>query len=72
MAMAMSLSHQPQSTPSSSSSSQLTKSQSSSTASAPMQATDDLPMYRDIPSAPSYEPLSEPEYTNPQVRHMGL
>jgi len=65
--MAMSLSDQPRPTPSSSSS-QPRKTQSSSTASAPvMQPTDELPMYRDIPSAPSYEPLPEPEYSNPQV-----
>ena len=34
---------------------------------APVQVMDDLPMYRDIPSAPTYEPLPEPEYSNPQV-----
>jgi len=73
MAMAMSLSDQPHPTPSSSSSSQPRKTQSTSPASAPiMQATDDLPMYRDIPSAPSYEPLPEPEYTNPQVSLDGV
>lgn len=34
---------------------------------APVQVTDDLPMYNDIPSAPTYDPLPEPEYSNPQV-----
>ena len=60
MAMAISLSDQ-QSRPKPSSQTQPPRT------TAPMQATDDLPMYRDIPSAPTYEPLPEPEYSNPQV-----
>ena len=59
MAMAISLSDQPQPKPSPQT--QPPKN------TAPIQATDDLPMYRDIPSAPTYDPLPEPEYTNPQV-----
>ena len=60
MAMAISLSeNQPQ--PKSSSQTQPPK------VTAPVQVTDDLPMYRDIPSAPTYDPLPEPEYSNPQV-----
>lgn len=59
--MAISLSDQPQPKPSS----QIHPSRST----VPVQVTDDLPMYRDIslPSAPTYEPIPEPEYTNPQV-----
>ena len=60
MAMAISLSDQ-QSQPKPSSQTQ------SPRVAVPVQVTDDLPMYRDIPSAPTYEPLPEPEYTNPQV-----
>ena len=60
MAMAISLSDQ-QSQPKPSSKTQPPR------VAAPVQVTDDLPMYRDIPSAPTYEPLPEPEYTNPQV-----
>lgn len=64
MAMAISLSDQPQPKPSPQT--QPPKN------TAPVQATDDLPMYRDIPSAPTYDPLPEPEYTNPQVTVKGL
>ena len=63
MAMAISLSeNQPQPKP--------TSQTKLSKATAPIQVADDLPMYRDIPSAPpapTYEPLPEPEYSNPQV-----
>lgn len=67
MAMAISLSDQ-QSQPKPKPSSQTQPPRTS----APVQATDDLPMYRDIPSAPTYEPLPEPEYTNPQVSGVKL
>ena len=62
MAMAISLSDQPQSKP------PTQTTQPPRSTAPPVTVTDDLPMYRDIPSAPVYEPLPEPEYANPQVR----
>ena len=60
MAMAISLSeNQPQS--------KLSSQTQPPKVTAPVHVADDLPMYRDIPSAPTYEPLPEPEYSNPQV-----
>lgn len=58
MAMAISLSDQQQPKPS----------QPPPKSTVPVQVVDDPPMYRDIPSAPTYEPLPEQEYTNPEVR----